>query len=111
MDAPPSPTPLNIPAIQLRLAHADEQPALLRLAALDSAPAPRGAVLVAIVDGELLAALALDSGRAIADPFRHTAHLVELLRTRAQLLGAGGSDERGKRPSLRRPARLIALAR
>src|SRR4051812_50011041 len=55
-----------------------------RLAALDSAPAPAGDVLVAEVRGELWAAVEVDSGAAIADPFRPSADLVELLRLHAQ---------------------------
>ena len=104
-------TTMTLPTIQIRLARPDDEPTLLRLAALDSAPAPRGDVLVALVDGEILAAIALDSGRAIADPFRPTADLVELLHTRAHLMGERGSDPGRKRLSLRRLASPIALAR
>jgi len=108
--APHSPT-AHMTAIHIRPARPDDELALIRLAALDSAPAPRGQVLVAITDGEIVAALDLDSGRAIADPFRPTADLVELLRTRAQTLGDRGSDDRRRRLSLRRPTPPIALAR
>jgi len=101
----------TLSTIQIRIARRDEQASLLRLAALDSAPAPRGDVLVAIVDGELLAGRALDSDRVIADPFRPTADLVELLRTRAQLMGDRGSAIGRKRLSLRRLTSTIALAR
>jgi hypothetical protein len=104
------PTPQTLPTIQIRPARPDDEPTLLRLAALDSAPAPRGDVLLALVDGELLAALDLTSDRAIADPFRPTADLVELLRTRAHLLGVRGSTDRRKRLSLRRAPRIV-LAR
>jgi len=98
-------------AIHIRASRPDDELALIRLAALDSAPAPRGQALLAITDGELAAALDLRSGRAIADPFRPTADLVELLRTRAQTLGDRGSENRRRRPSLRRPAPRIAVAR
>jgi hypothetical protein len=104
-------TMTTLPTIQIRVAGRDDDDALLRLAALDSAPAPHGEVLVAVIDGEVLAALALDSGRAIADPFRHTADLVELLHTRAHLMGDRGSEYGRKRLSLRRLASPIALAR
>jgi hypothetical protein len=59
--------------------HADADE-LARLAEIDSTEPPSGRVLLGLVGGELLAALALPSGRAIADPFRPTARLVELLR-------------------------------
>jgi hypothetical protein len=102
---------MTLPTIQIRVARPDDEATLLRLAALDSAPALSGDVLVALVDGEILAATAIDSGRVIADPFRHTADLVELLRTRAHLLGERGSETGRKRHSLRRLASPIALAR
>jgi hypothetical protein len=59
-----------------------------RLAALDSSPCPRGRVLVAAVAGEPRAALPLDGGPAVADPFHRTVELVSLLEMRvAQLNG------------------------
>lgn len=54
----------------------------MRLAALDSATVPPPPLLVAEVDGELRAAVSLHDGRAIADPFTRTAHLLDVLRTR-----------------------------
>jgi hypothetical protein len=86
--------------ISIRLAGADDWSTIVRLAALDSARAPRGPVLLALVDGEPWAALALDSGDAIADPFRPTADVVALLRTRAAHLTA---------PRAASPARLRRL--
>jgi hypothetical protein len=69
-------------AITIRRSNLDDQPALGRLAALDDRrPIGRDALL-AFVDGELKAAVALPGGQAIADPFDRTACLVELLRTR-----------------------------
>ena len=64
----------------------DDATALLRLAALDDADALRGEALAAEVDGEIHAAIDLSDGRAIADPFRHTAELIDLLRMRAAQL-------------------------
>jgi len=62
--------------------------ALRSLAELDSRPVPAGPVLIAEVDGRLQAALGLGGGEPIADPWRRTADLVELLRVRAaQLAG------------------------
>ena len=67
----------------LRTAHTQDAEALRRLAALDSAPALTGPVLLAEVDGELVAALATETDRVVADPFRWTANAVELLRAAA----------------------------
>jgi hypothetical protein len=56
--------------------------AVERLARLDSARRPRGPVLVAAIGGEPVAAVPIDGGPAIADPFRPTAALVSLLELR-----------------------------
>ncbi len=74
-------------AITIRFAYPDDEGAVMRLAALDSQPVPAGTLLVAEVDGELWAAVAITGERAsIADPFHHTSALVELLHERAQRL-------------------------
>lgn len=70
--------------ILIRPGYADDDRALMRLAALDSAPGPPPMpLLVAEVDGELSAALSLVDGSSIADPFRPTAQIVALLRAHA----------------------------
>ena len=69
--------------ITVRLADHTDSRALLELAALDSAQVPGGALVVAETDGEIVAAVPVDGGRAIADPFRGTAMLVEMLELRA----------------------------
>ena len=61
--------------------------ALRRLAELDSARVPRGQVLLAEVDGAVVAAVGVTGAQAVADPFRRTADIVELLRMRARQLG------------------------
>ena len=82
-------------ALSIREASIADAAALDALAELDSAHAPRGRVLVAEVDGAVVAALPLDGGRAIADPFRHTAEAVALLEARAaQLRGRRGGRSR-----------------
>ena len=68
----------------LRTARGADRRALARLAALDSKAAPRGPVLLAEVDGGIPAAIALDTGTVYANPFRPTAHLVELLELHAR---------------------------
>jgi hypothetical protein len=74
-------------AITIRFAYPDDASALHHLAALDSQTVPQGPLLVAEVGGELWAAVAIDGqSPPLADPFRHTAALVELLRERAERL-------------------------
>jgi hypothetical protein len=64
--------------------------ALHRLAGRDSAAAPAGAILGAELDGRLIAALSLDSGELVADPFVPTDAVVERLRERADRLRHDG---------------------
>ena len=73
--------------VTMRVAGPADQAAVARLAALDSQRTPEGDVVVAEIGGELRAAVALDTGAAIADPFRPTADVVSLLRERAAQVG------------------------
>lgn len=76
--------------VTVRVADEGDAPTLARLAALDSAPLPAGPTLVAEIDGEAAAALPIAGGAAVADPFRRTAAVIELLELRAaQLRGQG----------------------
>jgi hypothetical protein len=74
--------------VTIRLADSGDAFAVRRLAVTDSAEAPTGSVLLAEVDNELWAALSLDTGAAVADPFRPSAEAVELLRLHAGHLAA-----------------------
>jgi hypothetical protein len=69
--------------IIIRRSTDEDRGAIVELAALDSRRAPQGEALLAFIGTELRAALPLDGGEAIADPFHHTAELVDLLRVRA----------------------------
>jgi hypothetical protein len=88
-------------SLLLRPATSADAGELERLAALDSARPLDGDVLVAFAGGELRAALSVDSGRSVADPFWPSADLVELLQAAA--------GERPRRRLRRRVARA-ALA-
>ena len=52
------------------------------------ATVPAGDLLVAETGDEVVAALSLDTGARIADPFRRTADVVDLLAYRARRLRA-----------------------
>jgi hypothetical protein len=69
------------PTVVIRAARGSDGEALENLARLDSQRPLAGDVLVAEQDGALVAALAGD--RLVADPFRPTAEVLELLRIRA----------------------------
>jgi hypothetical protein len=69
--------------VLLRPARPDDDAALVVLAALDSARPLTGPALVATQNDAIVAALCLSTGRAVADPFLASAHLVDLLRRAA----------------------------
>jgi hypothetical protein len=85
---------LEVP-ITIRPARPADASALAALVQLDSAHVPSVPVLIAEANGKLRAAVSLDDGTAIADPFTHTVWMVQLLHTRADQL-------RGRRPVHRR---------
>jgi hypothetical protein len=68
---------------------------LRRLAELDSSSPIATPALVSHVDGEAVAALSLEDGRAVANPFRHTATILTILR-----LQASGMRAAEREPSL-----------
>jgi hypothetical protein len=80
--------------LTIRRASGSDAVALQDLAALDSSAWAPGEVLVAEVGSELLAAVEVESGAAVADPFRQTADLVELLRFRADAIRGERRAER-----------------
>ena len=80
-------------SLVLRPATSVDAPDLERLAALDSARPLTGEVMLAYAGGDVRAALSLETGRAVADPFYPSGELVSLLRAAAG---------RGPRRSLRR---------
>jgi len=86
--------------IAIRRATDADRPALARLAALDSARPLSGEVLIAEVAGTPQAALEIAGGATIADPFRPTEQLVELLGLRAARLHQTSISSR--RESIRR---------
>ncbi len=105
---PATQTDLLSSSVVIHRGVASDDPAVARLAALDSARPLRGEVLVAVVADEPWAALALDDGRVVADPFRPSAIAVELLRLRARHLSAATGERRAARHGLRLPRRASA---
>jgi hypothetical protein len=80
--------------IVIRAAADGDARALRRLAQLEGRWLTSSSrVLVAEVEGEVQAALPLDGGEPIADPFRSTASLVEMLRLRAAELRVGACPQ------------------
>jgi hypothetical protein len=98
--------------VVIRIATPADAAALVRLGELDSNrsagqlladAAADPAVLVAEVDGSIEAALALDGGLAIADPFRPSAVDLQLLSMRARQLGGDAPRRRGHRLGVLHP--------
>jgi hypothetical protein len=80
------PVPANGEAVALRLCSVHDDAALERLAVLEGRAVPSGRLVLAEVNGTIVAALPLSGGAPLADPFRPTAHLLPLLRLRASQL-------------------------
>ena len=94
----------NAHLMTIRRATSNDNEVLSDLAGLDSARPLHGDVLVAEGDAGPVAALELESGRAVADPFLHTDPAVGMLRLRADQL-------RLRAPHARRRNRHRAFAR
>jgi len=71
-------------SLTIRHASAADEADLTRLAALDSSRVPSGELIVAQLDGRLVAALSVDTGAAIADPFEHTAAILDSMRAQVR---------------------------
>jgi len=84
--------------VSLRLAFARDLSELERLAGLDSRRLPPGPHLVAEREGRIEAALSLSTGELVADPFRRTARLRELLRCHGGELRTAAASTPGARP-------------
>ena len=93
-------TTSNDQTLALRVADDEDAAEVRRLAALDDAPPLKGQVLLALVDGEAVAATSLGDGRVVANPFVRTADTVRLPSLRA--------SQMSNRPVRRRLPRLRA---
>jgi hypothetical protein len=75
-------------AYVIRLAGDHDEDALARIAELDSAEPLEHPILIGEIDGRAEAAVDLDSGRTIANPFVPTAALLVHVRMRAAAIEA-----------------------
>jgi hypothetical protein len=69
--------------VTLRLDRVADSPALYDLAEMNGRRALEGRYVVSEIDGRIVAAVPLDGGAPIADPFVRTIHLLPLLELRA----------------------------
>jgi hypothetical protein len=93
-------TDSSSPEIALRPAYASDEADVTRVAQLDSRRLPPTPLLVASRDGRIEAAISLDDGAVVANPFVPTADLVRLLRVHRRAMRADAT------PSRRRLLRL-----
>ena len=93
------------PSLTVRTASDADAYALAQLAAVDSSTPLAGRTLVAELGSEPVAAISIDDGTVVADPFRPTAEIVEMLRLRvAQLQPRRGVSLRPRPFRAPRPA-------
>ena len=83
--------------LSLRLARATDAHALSLLADLDEQPKLAGEVMLALIGDQVVAAISLEDGRVLADPFVATEDAVSLLRLRARQLRAAPGPSRRRR--------------
>jgi hypothetical protein len=81
-DSPPGP----YDTVTVRVGQPSDAQVVARLAELEGRRPLVDPTLVAEVEGEVRAARSLHDGTSVADPFRRTAHLTELLALRARHL-------------------------
>jgi hypothetical protein len=93
--------------VSVRIARAGDLD-VARLAALDESDVPEGRALVAMRDGKALAAVPVDGGEAVADPFERTAALVEVLHESAKQMREATSFERRRRSIIGRRRLVVA---
>ncbi len=84
--------------LTIRWATPDDAVALARLAQVDSSRPPRGVVLLAEVGDELWAAISLDDGHLVADPFRLSGELAFDLAQRARRVKRAERGRMGRLP-------------
>ncbi len=94
----------NAHLLTIRSAGPNDTAVLSELAGLDSARSLHGDVLLAESENGPVAALEVETGRAVADPFRHSDPAVGLLRLRADQM-------RARAPRARRRNRRRAFTR
>ena len=83
--------------LTIRRAQSADRESLIRLAGRDSKRLPSGTFLIAELEGEPWAAVALESGEVVADPFHRTAELVGILRLRAARISEAETPDLARR--------------
>ena len=80
--------------LTIRMSRPADSGPVTRVARLDSQWPPGEPLLVAEVDDEIVAALSLETGVVVANPFKRTADVIALLHLRAEQLTLPARRER-----------------
>jgi hypothetical protein len=83
--------------VALRRAQAKDARALKILAELDEEPELCGETLLALIDGDAVAAMSLEDGRVVSNPFVATKEAVSQLKLRARYLAGRRTRQAGRR--------------
>lgn len=78
--------------LTIRPAQPADSAAIATLSELDERRVPQGSVLVAELDGAIIAAMSLEGGHPVTNPLRPTTDVVELLELRSRQLRAGDHE-------------------
>ena len=103
-------THIDSTEITIRAARAEDMGELARVAARDTHDLPDGRLLVAKVGSDVRAAISLDDGTIIADPFHRTVELVAMLKIRASAVRSTRRPHDASRRRSRRPLTLSRVA-
>ena len=98
----------NSNGITIRRLGPGDEAAIERLVQLDAGTRPEGALMGVEIEGRLLVAASVETGRRVADPFSRTAELSALLDVRITQMN--GQGERRRRVRRRRSRSRGALA-
>jgi hypothetical protein len=104
-------TTQNTNGITIRRLGPGDEAAIERLVELDSGRRPEGEMMGVEIEGRLLVATSIETGKSVADPFSRTAELRALLEVRiGQMNGQMNGKARGAKRHSRRSRSRGALA-
>ena len=95
-------THIDSTEIVIRAARDEDMGEVARVAGRDTGDLPGGPILVAKVGTDVRAAISLEDGAVIADPFHRTAELVQMLKIRAGSVSRARRNHLGRRRGYRR---------
>jgi len=89
-------TTINTNGITIRRLGPGDETAIERLVQLDSQNRPAGQLMGVEIEGRLLVAASIETGKSVADPFFRTAELRALLEVRIAQMSGRGTRRHGR---------------